>query len=98
MHQFNVLWVNPGDADSVPVGLMDALLEQTHGIARRGSEATRLRDQMRADALQPVANTGDDHEVYDHNGTDVATPHRDFPAETVQEAACFFRLGVCRQP
>lgn len=98
-HQFNVLWINPNDVDSVPKGLMAALLEYTQGISLvpsgRSNEATRLRDQMRADALQPVASDEDDNASNDHNGMNKGTQQEDFPVETVEEAAHFFRLRVC---
>lgn len=96
-HQFNVLWINPNDVDSIPKGLMDGMLEYIQGTSLvpfgRGNEATRLRDQMRADALQPVASDEDDN---DHNGMNKATQQEEFPAETVEEAVYFFRLRVCR--
>ena len=79
---------------------MDALFEYTQGISpvpsERGNEATRLRDQMRSDALQPVTSAKDDHALYDYDGVNKATQHEDFPVETVEEAVYFFRLGVCR--
>lgn len=82
--------MNPNDVDTIPKGLMDALSEYTQDISPgRGNEATRLRDQMRADALQPVTSDEDDHE------TDKATQHEEYPVETAEEAAYFFRLRVC---
>jgi len=94
---FNVLWLNPNEADSIPKGLADALLEYTQGISPvpsgRGNEATRLRDQMRADALQPVTSDDDENALNDHKGMDKATQQEDFPVETVEEAVYFFRLG-----
>ncbi|KAI9574963.1 hypothetical protein HD554DRAFT_2011635 [Boletus coccyginus] len=94
---FNVLWLNPNVADSIPKGLTDALLEYTQDISPvpsgRGNEATRLRDQIRADALQPIGSEDDDDTLNDHKGMDKATQHA-FPAETVEETAYFFRLGA----
>lgn len=99
-HQFNVLWLNPTEADSIPKGLTDALLEYTQGISPVPSgganEAARLRDQMRADALQPVTSDDDENALIDHKEMDKATWQEDFPVETVEEAVYFFRLGVCR--
>lgn len=100
-HQFNVLWINPNDVDSIPKGLVDGMLEYTQGTflvsSGRGNEAIRLRDQMRADALQPVASDEDDNVPNDHNnGMNKATQQEDFPVETVEEAVYFFRLRVCR--
>ncbi|KAH0839654.1 hypothetical protein J3R83DRAFT_572 [Lanmaoa asiatica] len=91
---FNVLWINPNDPDSIPKGLMDALSEYTQGTRPgRGNEATRLRDQMRADALQLVTSDEDDNTLNGHNGMNKTTQQEDFPAETVEEAVYFFRLG-----
>jgi len=98
-HQFNVLWLNPNEADSIPKGLADVLLEYIQGVSPvpsgRGNEATRLRDQMHADALQPIGSEDDDDTSIDHKEMDKAT-QQDFPVETVEEAAYFFRFGVCR--
>lgn len=81
---------------------MDAVLEYTQGSSLvpsgRGNDATRLRDQMRADALQPVAGDEDDNVSNDYNGMNNATQQepRDISVETVEEVVYFFRLGVCR--
>ena len=95
-HQFNVLWLDPHELDSIPEGLTNTLLEYTQGVplvpSSRGNEATRLRDQMRADALQPVTGDDDENTLNDDKGNKAA--QQDFPIETVEEAAYFFRLGV----
>ncbi|KAG9317200.1 hypothetical protein JVU11DRAFT_1393 [Chiua virens] len=92
---FNVFWINPNEVESIPKGLMDALLEYTQGVPLGGgSEATRLYNQMRADALQPVASDEDDAlSMSDQDGRHKATQQADFLAETVEEAVYFVRLG-----
>ncbi|KAF8559001.1 RNA-binding domain-containing protein, partial [Imleria badia] len=94
---FNVLWLNPHEADSIPKGLTDALLEYTQGVplvpSGRGNEATRLRDQMRADALQPVPGDDDENTSNDHRARNKEAQQEEFPADTVEEVAFFFRLG-----
>lgn len=86
--------MDPNDVDSIPRGLMDTLWESAQGTLP-GNEATRLRHQMRADALQPVTSPEDDHASYGSE-TNKEAQHESFSAETVQEAIHFFRLGVCR--
>lgn len=87
-------------ADSIPKGLTDALLEYTQGVspvpAGRGNEATRLRDQMRADALQPVTSDDDETTLNDLREMNEAAQQEGFSLETVEEAVYFLRLGVCR--
>lgn len=96
--QFNVLWLNPNEMDTIPKGLTDALLEYTQGafpVPSGGSnEATRLRDQMRADALQPVTSDDDENTFINNREMNKAPRREDFPVDTVEEAIYFFRLGV----
>ncbi|KIK90991.1 hypothetical protein PAXRUDRAFT_14034 [Paxillus rubicundulus Ve08.2h10] len=93
--QFNVLWLNPNDTDSIPKGLTDALSEYTQlispvAVLGQSNEVTRLRNQMRADALLPVCGDEDDDVLIDNSN---ATQREDFLSETVEEAAYFLRLG-----
>ncbi|KAF8450821.1 hypothetical protein L210DRAFT_963383 [Boletus edulis BED1] len=92
---FNVLWLNPNEVDSIPKGLTDALLEYTQGVypapSESANEATRLRDQMRADALQPIITRDDDETALDEKNK--GAQQLDFPAETIEDTVYFFRLG-----
>ncbi|KAG8218378.1 hypothetical protein J3R82DRAFT_3998 [Butyriboletus roseoflavus] len=84
---FNVLWINPNDVDSIPKGLVDALLEYTQGISLVPSG----RDARRCTATR--TGDEDDNASNDHNEMNKAIQQEDFPVETVEEAAHFFRLG-----
>jgi len=95
---FNVLWINPSDVDSVPQGLMDALLEYSQQNppipSGKGDEAARLREQMRVDALHPITGYEDDNETPTGvNETRKTTQPEGYSPETVEEAAYFLRLG-----
>ncbi|KAN0097733.1 protein of unknown function (DUF4187) domain containing protein [Tylopilus felleus] len=94
---FNVLWLNPNEMDTIPKGLTDALLEYTQGVfpvpSGGSNEATRLRDQMRADALQPVTSDDDENTLINNREMNKAPRREDFPVDTVEEAIYFFRLG-----
>ncbi|KAH7920272.1 hypothetical protein BV22DRAFT_1040030 [Leucogyrophana mollusca] len=112
---FNVLCLNPADPEAIPQGLIDALADyaQAHGAPSSGAEssrphphrdpqaeATRLRNQMRADALLPVNSSldgdDDDDEGVVGDTTDESLKpreHEQFSPETVEEAAYFLRLG-----
>ncbi|KAF9221865.1 hypothetical protein BS17DRAFT_219057 [Gyrodon lividus] len=95
---FNILWLNPNDADSIPKELTDALSEYTQliplvSVLRQSNQVTRLRNQMRADALVPVSSDEDDDAVIDNNKAPITTEREDFTPEKVEEAAYFLRLG-----
>ncbi|TFY72484.1 hypothetical protein EVG20_g533 [Dentipellis fragilis] len=62
---FNVLWLNPDKPESYPAGLLEALAERWTLIPDptadpRISVQERLRSQMEADALHPLADLDDD--------------------------------------
>lgn len=62
-------------------------------IAGGSSEATRLRNQMRVDALVPLSGDYDD----DEDGMlDRSSPkaHGELTSETIEEAMHFLQLGV----
>ncbi|KAF9246949.1 hypothetical protein BU15DRAFT_38624 [Melanogaster broomeanus] len=95
---FNILWLNPNDADSIPKGLTDALSEYTQlispiSVLGRSTEATRLRDQMRADALRPISDDEDDDALIENSKEPTTAQHKDFTPEAVEEAAYYLRLG-----
>jgi len=95
---FNILWLNPNDADSIPNGLTDALSEFTQlispvSILWRSNEITRLRNQMRADALLPVPDDENDDALIENLMELTTTQHADFSSEIVEETTYFLRLG-----
>jgi len=78
--QFNVLWLNPDNESSFPPGLAEALGE----ISDVGNDvASRLRRQMRADALVPLEETSQSLDT------------TEYPEELLKEAEQFLRLQVC---
>ena len=87
--QFNVLWLDPNNPDSFPLGLEDVLAEGNAPVAGGGGDTTErmLRAQMRADALQPL----DDGDGFPRNTDSGNGP---YPPETIDEAAQFLRLNV----
>ncbi|KAF5370123.1 hypothetical protein D9758_001224 [Tetrapyrgos nigripes] len=87
---FNVLWLNPGNPDTFPPGFIDALgLHTTVDIpsyddGRQGDRediATRLRREIKSNALQPVDSD-------EQHTSEVNT----FSEEVLEEAAQFLRL------
>ncbi|KIJ70278.1 hypothetical protein HYDPIDRAFT_164369 [Hydnomerulius pinastri MD-312] len=89
----NVLCLDPNDADAIPQGLIDALSEYTQlvspvAVLGGSNEATRLRNQMHADALQPVGSADEDDDK-----TPIETQQEEFTPEMAEEAAYFLRLG-----
>jgi N-methylhydantoinase A/oxoprolinase/acetone carboxylase beta subunit len=58
--QFNIFWMNPHNAETVPMDLLEML--HNYGLpatqAKNASAAAQLKAQMQADALQPL--TGDE--------------------------------------
>ncbi|KAF9008878.1 hypothetical protein BDQ17DRAFT_1275135 [Cyathus striatus] len=89
--QFNVLWLNPGNPNSFPEGLLEALTLYTDMsiVTERTTEdiGTALRRQMQADALHPLDETNTSPEV-------LTNPKDQFPAEVLEEATQFLRLQV----
>jgi len=87
-----VLWLNPGNPETFPPGLVDALSLHTtldisssnHGRQGDRDIATRLRQQMKSDALQPLDS--------DEKRSDTAV--ESFSEDILREAAQFLRLQV----
>jgi hypothetical protein len=103
--QFNVLWLDPINEDTFPAGLWDAVASSAaatpawDGRDERSTEE-RLREQMRADALQPLEDDDDD----DDAAAAIGSPENaDFngelhlPPKMIGEAAQFLRLNVSVQ-
>ena len=109
MPQFNVLWLDPINPDTFPPGLLDAVATSTAAAAAaatspvawsdKGEERSveeRLREQMRADALQPLDDDDDD------DVDDVASSPKNagfnseshLPQKWIEDAAQFLRLNV----
>lgn len=95
INQFNVLWLNPQDPDSFPEGLMVALTEyssrasENQELSSDAATPSRLRLQMQADALRPIAGLDeDDVEESTPDDTEI------FSSETIEEAIQFLRLNV----
>jgi hypothetical protein len=102
--QFNALWLDPINPDTFPAGLLDAVAASTAAAAAAAAATTpaswsdgkgeeglieeRLREQMRADALQPL----DDDDVDDV--VVVANAESDLPQKWIEDAAQFLRLNV----
>jgi len=57
--QFNILWIDPDDQDTIPTELRRILQDEGTPIAngRNHDAAEMLRAQMRADALEPLETT-----------------------------------------
>lgn len=111
MPQFNVLSLDPINPDTFPAGLWDAVASTAAATAAattvpawrgRGERSTeeRLREQMRADALQPLDPNDDDADA----GASCSPKNADFnseshlPPKMIEEAAQFLRLNVSARP
>lgn len=101
--QFNVLWLDPINPDTFPAGLFDAVANLTAAAttattpARSGKDdkhpiEERLREQMRADALQPLDDDDDDPVSSPKNAGLNSESH--LPPKWVEDAAQFLRLNV----
>jgi hypothetical protein len=96
LEQFNVLCLDPRNPDSFPDGLLDALGEhsganyvfQTDGDGTQRIES-RLRRQMKADALLPLR--ADISEIDDEP---VSKTQCDYSSETLDEVLRFLQLNV----
>lgn len=103
MPQFNALWLDPINPDTFPAGLLDAVAASTAAAAAatpaswsgRGEERIieeRLREQMRADALQPLED--DDNGDADVDDDHVANTEPHLPPKWIEDAAQFLLLNV----
>ncbi|KAJ3803075.1 hypothetical protein GGU11DRAFT_812973 [Lentinula aff. detonsa] len=86
---FNVLWLNPGNTDTFPPGLIETLNSHTTLDIQLDQEhldddnlKSRLQKEMKANLLQPISNEDDIESV-------VAT---EFSQSTLEEIQQFFRL------
>ena len=101
--QFNVLWLNPGNNNTFPPGLIEATTLHNNGVIPFEEGATetvqtRMRKQMQADALQPLKNE-DEEEGSSGKATtlakrDSSVPLEVFPLDLLEEIAQFLRLQV----
>jgi hypothetical protein len=111
--QFNVLWLDPINPDTFPTGLLDAVTASTaaatgtaaattppawSGKGEERSMEERLREQMRADALQPLDDDDDVDVLGDvlvslPKNTDVNSESH-LPPKWIEDAAQFLRLNV----
>jgi len=91
---FNILWLNPQNPDSFPEGLLDALTDHSSGALpnqkhTEESSQSRLRRQMQADALRPVASGLDEDDLEESRHV-----MEIFTSETIEEAIQFLRLNA----
>jgi hypothetical protein len=102
-----VLSLDPINPDTFPAGLWDAVASTTAAAATAADPAWRgrsteeqLREQMRADALQPLDPDDDDADA----GASCSPKNTDFNSEShlpprmIEEAAQFLRLNVSARP
>lgn len=109
MPQFNVLWLDPINPDTFPPGLLDAVATSTAAAAAaaatspvawssdKGEERSveeRLREQMRADALQPLDDDEDVDDVASSPKNAGFNSESHLPQKWIEDAAQFLRLNV----
>jgi hypothetical protein len=109
--QFNVLWLDPINPDTFPAGLLDAVAASTAAAAAtatatapawsdKGEERSieeRLREQMRADALQPLVDDDDDVLVVASSPKNADfNSESHLPPKWIDDAAQFLRLNVSK--
>jgi len=91
-----VLWLDPINPDTFPAGLWDAVVSTAAAPAWDGgderSTEARLREQMKADALEPLEDDDDAPKNADLNG------ELHLPPKMIEEAAQFLRLNVSAPP
>jgi hypothetical protein len=92
-----VLWLDPNNPDTFPLGLVDALddPEVVYALKRQqqdGGIEGRLRARMQADALQPLSSALEDDEM----GERAKAEHSKiaYSEEDLKEAVQFLRLSV----
>jgi hypothetical protein len=96
-----VLWLNPQDPESFPTELLEALTSDLGAavdvIATQGGalENERLRQQMQADALQPLAELEDEESSSLSPSKAQVERKNHFSPEVVEEARAFIRMNVC---
>ncbi|KAH9482860.1 G patch domain-containing protein 11 [Psilocybe cubensis] len=92
---FNVLWLNPNNEATFPVGLIDALAaHHTAVLVRQKAESIqeRLRKQMQADALQPIKADDDLLGGSSEEMKSSGFAEDQFSPELLEEATQFLRL------
>jgi hypothetical protein len=93
-----VLWLNPGNNNTFPSGLIEALTLHNNGAMPFEEDPTetvqsRMRKQIQADALQPLRNEDDEEAA--KRGSSVPPVLVDhFPPELLEETTQFLRLQV----
>ncbi|KAF8520103.1 hypothetical protein JB92DRAFT_3082171 [Gautieria morchelliformis] len=92
--EFNVLWLNPQDPETFPPDLLEALTSDL-GVGASLDTSDRLRQQMRADALQPLLQLDDDSDLPTSPAL-IQTKDR-FPPQIVEESRVFIRLSAPRR-
>jgi len=100
--EFNILSLDPHDAETIPPELLDALQEflvagfrgDATIAADRETDALRLKRQMQLDALQPLGHNGpdDDDDELPHKKS--AEPSRDFLDDDIRSAKEFLGLNA----
>ena len=98
--QFNVLWLNPGNNNSFPPGVIEALMLHNNGVMPFEEDPTetvqsRMRKQMQAHALQPLGNENEDDGPGSAEDSSVPPEFVDhFTPELLEETTQFLRLQV----
>lgn len=99
-YQFNVLSLDPHDAESFPYELLEKLTDyamshnNSNGVGSE-TEHERLRRQMRLDALQPLdTGVNDNSLVVGGAVRNQTSKEAHLSEELVEEAADFLRLSV----
>jgi hypothetical protein len=93
-----VLWLNPHDPGSWPPGLVDRVTAR--GGRDGNEEATgtaqehRLREQMRADALEPLSSLVDDEEDRPKRGATSVNSEVILTENIITQAGDFLNLNV----
>jgi hypothetical protein len=108
--QFNVFWLDPINPDTFPAGLLDAVTPSTAAVAtapgwsgrdEERSVEERLREQMRADALQSLDDDDDDNEAVTSSPKNAdlnRESHLPLTRELIEDAAQFLCLNVSVRP
>jgi hypothetical protein len=106
VRQFNALWLDPINRDTFPVGLWDAVASTTAAAVPAWHERSteeRLREQMQADALQPL-DDDDDADADAAAAAERSPKNTDLnsevhlPPKMIEQAAQFLRLNVSTRP